>query len=172
MSISISDRFSKKAASVEEQTAKAEAKAQADAEALKNLKPLPVWFFGFEGLMGGAYDILKTSPDAWTVLAALGAVNMIVGITVLGKRRKLVKAMLKNSRTRAIAIGLIALRAGAHLLLGLAGAQITSAAGHLTMAFLMTAATVTLLWFDQRISFRALGLLPTAPATPAAAVQH
>ena len=163
MSTSISDRFSKKTVSVEE-------KAQADAEALKNLKPLPVWFFGFEGLMGGAYDIIKTSPDAWMALVALGAVNLVVGITVLGKRRKLVKAMLKNSRTRAIAIGLIALRAGAHLLLGLAGAQITSAAGHLTMAFLMTAVTVTLLWFDQRVSFRALGLLPTA--APATAAQH
>jgi hypothetical protein len=30
--------------------------------------------------------------------------------------------------------------------------------------------TVTLLWFDQRVSFRALGLLPTA--APATAAQH
>ncbi|WP_236655633.1 hypothetical protein [Streptacidiphilus carbonis] len=161
MNISISDRFTKKTVSAEE-------KAQADAEALKSLKPLPVWFFGFEGLMGAAYDVIKTNPDAWMVLAGLGAVNMVVGITVLGKRRKLVRAMLKNSRTRAIAIGLIALRVGAHVVLGLAGAQITSPAGHLAMAFVMTALTVTLLWFDQRVSFKALGLLPTGTA-PAAA---
>ncbi len=113
-------------------------------------------------MLCGAFDILKADPDAWVVLAGLGLVNLVIGLTVLGKRRKLVRAMLKNRRTRVIAIGLIVLRTGLHLVLGLLGAEITSAAGHAAMAVLMAAVTVTLLWFDQRVSFKALGLTPTA----------
>ncbi|WP_241968257.1 hypothetical protein [Streptomyces sp. ICBB 8177] len=125
---------------------------------LSKVKPLPVWFFGFEGVIGAAYDLMHVWKGAWVVLVALAAVNIVVGLTVMGRRRKLVRAMLKNSRTRMIAIGLIAARLGAHLLLGAAGTQVTSAAGHLVFAVAMAGATVTLLWVDQRITFRALGL--------------
>ncbi|GAA1225484.1 hypothetical protein GCM10009665_14860 [Kitasatospora nipponensis] len=134
------------------------AQLPADIAALQGVKPLPAWFFAFEGVMGGAFDILKADPNAWMVLAGLGLVNLTIGLTVLSKRRKLLKAMLKNGRTRAIAIGLVSLRMGVHLVLGLLGAEITSAAGHLVLAALMAATTVGLLWFDQRVSFRALGL--------------
>ena len=122
------------------------------------MRPLPAWFFAFEGLFGGAYDILKTSPDAWIFLAVLALVNITISLTVLGKRRKLIRAMLKNSRTRYIAIGLIALRVAVHLALGAIGATVETAAGHLVLAFLMTGITVGLLWFDQRVTFRALGI--------------
>jgi hypothetical protein len=128
---------------------------------LSQVKPLPAWFFAFEGVIGAAYDLCHVWAGAWMVLVALGAANLVIGLTVLGKRRKLVRAMLKNSRTRLIAFALIAARLGAHLLLGLAGAQVTSAAGHLAFAVVMASATVALLWLDQRITFRSLGL-PTA----------
>jgi hypothetical protein len=122
------------------------------------IKPLSPWFFVFEGLMGAAYDVIKLHPDAWMVLSGLGLVNMVVGFTVFGKRRKLVRAMLKNGRSRKILVGLIALRVGVHALLAALGTQVEGTAGHLAMAALMTAVTVGLLWYDQRVTFRALGL--------------
>jgi hypothetical protein len=122
------------------------------------ITPLSPWFFAFEGLMGAAYDVVKLHPDAWMALVALGLVNLVVGFTVLGRRRKLVRAMLKNGRSRKILAGLIALRVAVHGLLAALGAQVEGTAGHLAMAALMTAATVGLLWYDQRVTFRALGL--------------
>ncbi|MDF3291632.1 hypothetical protein [Streptomyces silvisoli] len=48
-------------------------------------------------------------------VVALGTANMAIGLTVLGKRRKLVRAMLRNSRTRRlIALALSGARLGAH----------------------------------------------------------
>ena len=109
-------------------------------------------------VLGAAYDICHVWQSAWTVVVAVAAVNAVVGLTVLRRRIKLVKAMLRNGRTRLIAFGLIALRAGVHLVLGAAGADVTGTAAHLVLAAGMAAATVGLLWFDQRVTFRALGL--------------
>ncbi|MER8154919.1 hypothetical protein [Streptomyces sp. NPDC094472] len=125
---------------------------------LSDIKPLPLWFFGFEGVMGAAYDLTKAWDDAWMVLIAIALVNVVVGATVLRRRVKLMRAMLKNAHTRKIAIGLIALRVGLHLVLAALGAPVTSVAGHLTVAVLMGATTVALLWFNQRVTFRALRL--------------
>ncbi|KOG66204.1 hypothetical protein ADK76_03510 [Streptomyces griseoflavus] len=140
---------------------------QVFAEELAKVKPLPVWFFAFEGVLGAAYDLCHAWSGAWTVVLAFAAVNIAVGLTVLRRRIKLVKALLKNSRTRAIAFGLIAFRMGAHALLGAAGAQVASVAGHLLFAAVMGGATVALLWFDQRVTFRALGLAPARTTVPA-----
>lgn len=125
---------------------------------LSQVKPLPVWFFTSEGVLGAAYDLSRVWGPPWLVLAVLVGGNMASGLTVLGRRRKLLRGMLRSRRTRAITIGLIALRVGAHVALGAAGTQVTSAAGHLAFAVGMAGATVGLLWFDQRVTFRALGL--------------
>ncbi|GAA2160150.1 hypothetical protein [Actinomadura napierensis] len=127
-------------------------------DGLDAIKPLPIWFFAFEGVLGAAYDICHVWHFAWVVLVGIAAVNAVVGLTVLRRRVKLVKAMLKNGRTRKIAVGLIALRVGLHVVLGTLGADVTGTAAHLALATGMAAATVTLLWFDQRVTFRALGL--------------
>ncbi|WP_242582159.1 hypothetical protein [Streptomyces sp. MST-110588] len=142
---------------------KAEKKStQVSAEELANVKPLPVWFFAFEGVMGAAYDLCHAWSGAWMVILGFAAVNITVGLTVLRRRIKLVKALLKNSRTRFIAIGLIAFRMGAHALLGALGTQVTSTVGHVLFAVVMAGTTMALLWFDQRVTFRALGLTPGA----------
>ncbi|WP_238545417.1 MULTISPECIES: hypothetical protein [Streptomyces] len=135
-----------------------QATATAPATDLVDVKPLPVWFFAFEGVCGAAYDLCHAWSGAWMVIAAFAAVNIVVGLTVLRRRMKLVRAMLKNSRTRKIAFGLIALRLGAHAALGAVGAEVTSTAGHLAFAAVMFGATVALLYVDQRIAFKALGL--------------
>ncbi|MCM2430052.1 hypothetical protein [Streptomyces sp. RKAG337] len=137
-----------------------EAGTAADAAGLAGIRPLPVWFFASEGIAAGAWDFLKADSDSWMILAVLAAINIVIGVTVFAKRRKLLKAMLKNNHTRAIFIGLVALRLGLHVALNLVGAPITTVAGHWAMAALMTTTTVGLLWFDQRTCFRALGLTP------------
>ncbi|MDX3226774.1 hypothetical protein [Streptomyces sp. ME19-01-6] len=140
-----------------------QATATAPAADLADVKPLPVWFFAFEGVCGAAYDLCQAWYGAWMVIAAFAAVNIVVGLTVLRRRMKLVRAMLKNSRTRKIAFGLIALRMGAHLALGAVGAEVTSVVGHLVFATVMCGSTMALLYVDQRVTFKALGLR-TAPA--------
>ena len=156
--MSITDAFSKPVGADSTDAAPPASPASLAGVDLRTMKPLPAWFFAFEGLFGGAYDILKASPDAWVALVALALVNLTISWTVLGKRRKLVRAMLKNSRTRFIAMGLIALRVGVHLALGAIGTEVETASGHLALAFVMTGVTVALLWFDQRVTFRTLGI--------------
>jgi len=122
------------------------------------MRPLPIWYFGFEGVLGAAYDLCHANPELLPLVIGVAALNMAISFTVLGKRRKLIRAMLKNSRTRVIAIGLVALRFGVHLLFGLLGTALAGTTGHYALAALMSASTVAMLWFDQRITFRALGL--------------
>jgi hypothetical protein len=119
-------------------------------------RAVPVWFFAFEGLMGAAYDIVKSSPDAWIVLAVAAVVNIALARTVLRGRLKMPKAMLKGRRTRRIAVGLIALRLAVHVVLGAAGVAATTQAAHMGLAVLMCGTTVGLLAFDQRVMLRAL----------------
>ncbi|WP_329175823.1 hypothetical protein [Streptomyces sp. NBC_01477] len=119
-------------------------------------RPVPVWFFAFEGLLGASYDIVKSSPYAWTFIAACVVANIALARTVLRGRLKMAKAILKGRRTRKIAVGLIALRAGVHIALGAAGMQFTSPPAHIAVAVAMCAATVALLAFDQRVMLRAL----------------
>jgi hypothetical protein len=121
-----------------------------------DFRPVPVWFFAFEGLMGASFDILKAHPDGWMVIAGCAAVNMVLAVTVLRGRLKMAKAMLKGKRTRKIALGLIALRLGTHVALGAISMQATSGWAHLAFAAGMCAATVALLAFDQRVMLRAL----------------
>ncbi|MGW7688147.1 hypothetical protein ACWGMA_04500 [Streptomyces asiaticus] len=161
MGISIRDRKAETEATAQGETegeTKGKAKTGTADLDLSGIKPLPLWFFGFEGVMGAAYDLTKAWDDAWMVLIGIALVNIVVGATVLRRRVKLMRAMLKNSHTRKIAIGLIALRAGLHLVLAALGAPVTSVAGHLAVAVLMGTATVTLMWFNQRVTFRALRL--------------
>ena len=120
-------------------------------------RPVPVWFFAFEGLIGAAYDVVKTSPHAWIVLAVAVVTNIALARTLLRGRLKMAKAMLKGRRTRKLAVGLIGLRVGVHFALGAIGVEATSQGAHLAFAALMCATTVGLLAFDQRVMLRALG---------------
>ncbi|MFI9718107.1 hypothetical protein ACIHFE_00385 [Streptomyces sp. NPDC052396] len=120
------------------------------------IKPLPVWFFVFEGAMSASFDLFKANPHALLVLVALGIANLIASLTVLRPRLRMMKGLLKNKDTRKVALGLIALRFAVHLVMGAIGYQATSAAAHYAFAALMTATTVTLLWFSQRTALRAV----------------
>ncbi|MFE5871723.1 hypothetical protein ACFQ6V_24180 [Streptomyces roseifaciens] len=120
------------------------------------IKPLPVWFFVFEGLASAGYDLFQADHRALWVLGALGVVNLVVSLTVLRSRLQLAKRMWRGKSTRKVALGLLGLRLGAHLLLFLAGFTVIPAAGHVAFAVVMSATTVALLWYAQRVSLRAL----------------
>ena len=159
-------------------TATASAATAGGAQDRPVFQPVPVWFFAFEGLMGASYDVIKSSHCGWVFLAVGAAVNIVLARTVLRGRLKMAKAMLKGKRTRMLAIGLIALRVGVHVLFGAIGVAATSGVAHVCLAVGMCAATVGLLAFDQRVMLRALnaqaqaapaaGPAPAVPATTAA----
>jgi quinol-cytochrome oxidoreductase complex cytochrome b subunit len=140
-------------------------------------KPVPVWFFAFEGLMGASYDVVKTAPYGWVVLAAGLVVNVALARTVLRGRLKMARAILKGKRTRVLAVGLIALRVALHAVLGVIGMQATSPVAHACFAVLMCASTVALLAFDQKVMLKALdeqaaGTAGPVPAAPTARPAH
>jgi quinol-cytochrome oxidoreductase complex cytochrome b subunit len=119
------------------------------------VKPLPVWFFAFEGIAASAYDLCKACPSALWVLGALFAVNIVLTLTVLRTRVRLARRLWRSKGTRKIALGLAALRLGSHFALVAAGADIDTVAGHIAFGVVMGAVTVTLLWFTQRTAMRA-----------------
>ncbi|RKE19872.1 hypothetical protein [Streptomyces sp. TLI_171] len=117
---------------------------------------LPVWFFGFEGVLAGAFDLLRAFPAAWPALLALAALNITVSLTLLRSRLKLAKLLWRGKGTRKVAFALVGLRLGSHLLLGVLGLAVASALGHLLFALLMSAVTVALLAYVQRTALAAL----------------
>jgi hypothetical protein len=119
-------------------------------------RPIPVWFFAFEGVIGASYDIARTASYGWIFLVLAVAVNVVLARTVLRGRLRMAKAILRGKKTRKIAVGLIALRVGVHYALGAIGVEATAPATHLAFAVLMCATTVTLLAVEQRVMLRAL----------------
>ncbi|MFD8593880.1 hypothetical protein ACFV1L_02630 [Kitasatospora sp. NPDC059646] len=117
---------------------------------------LPVWFFGFEGVLAGAFDLLRAFPSAWPALVALAAVNLAVSLTMLRTRLKLAKLLWRGKGTRKVAFALVGLRLGSHLLLGALGTAVASTAGHVLFALVMGAVTVALLACVQRTALAAL----------------
>lgn len=122
----------------------------------EGVRPLPVWFFGFEGVIASAYDLIKAYPQAIWVLGVFAVVNITLTLTVLRTRTRLARQLWRGKGTRKIVIGLVALRAGSHFALGAIGADVNSTAGHIVFAVTMATVTVTLMWFTQRTALRAL----------------
>ncbi|MEV7179861.1 hypothetical protein [Kitasatospora sp. NPDC093679] len=134
------------------------AAADAAAEVLPTVGEvrLPAWFFGFEGVLAGAFDLLRAFPSAWPALVALAAVNITVSLTLLRRRLKLAKLLWRGKGTRKVAFALVGLRIGTHVLLGVLGLALTSAFGHVLMALVMAGITVGLLAYVQRTALTAL----------------
>ncbi|MEV0262096.1 hypothetical protein AB0I49_12190 [Streptomyces sp. NPDC050617] len=120
------------------------------------IRPLPVWFFAFEGVMSSAYDLLRAYPQAMYALVAVAVVNIGISLTVLRPRVRLAKRLWRGKGTRKVAVGLVLLRVGAHVVLGALGLAVAGTFGHLLLTVLMSATTVTLLWYAQRTALRAI----------------
>ncbi|MER5865426.1 hypothetical protein [Kitasatospora sp. NPDC002040] len=117
---------------------------------------LPDWYFAFEAVLAGAYDLISAFPSSWPALVALGVVNLTVSLTVLRTRLKLAKLMWRGKGTRRLAFALLGVRIGLHVVLGLLGLAIGGTLGHLALGLLMSALTIALLVHAQRTSLRAL----------------
>ncbi|PBC67492.1 hypothetical protein BX265_8099 [Streptomyces sp. TLI_235] len=117
---------------------------------------LPTWFFGFEGVLAGAFDLLRAFPSAWPALVVLVAANVTVSLTLLRKRLRLAKLLWRGKGTRKVALALVALRIGSHVLLGALGLAVASTLEHVLFAVVMAALTVTLLAYVQRTALTAL----------------
>ncbi|MFG3049881.1 hypothetical protein ACGFZP_02860 [Kitasatospora sp. NPDC048239] len=117
---------------------------------------LPTWYFGFEGVIAGAFDLLHALPSAWPVLLVLVAANITVSLTLLRRRLQLAKLLWRGRSTRTIALTLLGLRIGSHLALGALGLAVTSTLGHALFAVAMAGLTITLMAYAQRTSLRAL----------------
>ncbi|MFI6447370.1 hypothetical protein [Kitasatospora sp. NPDC050543] len=117
---------------------------------------LPTWFFGFEAVVAGAFDLLNAFPAAWPALVALIVANIAVSLTMLRSRLKLAKLMWRGKGTRKVAFTLVGLRIGSHLLLTAVGLAATSVLAHLAMAVAMAAITIGMLTYVQRTSLNAL----------------
>ncbi|WP_328765520.1 MULTISPECIES: hypothetical protein [unclassified Streptomyces] len=129
---------------------------------------LPLWFFGFEGVLAAAFDILKAFPSAWPVLLILLAVNITVSLTMMRRRLKLAKALWRGKETRRVAIALVALRIGSHFILNALGLAVTSTLGHVLFAVVMAAVTIGLLGYSQQTAIRALTTTPAPAPRPTA----
>ncbi|MFF4364987.1 hypothetical protein [Streptomyces sp. NPDC001594] len=129
-----------------------------------NLAPadyrLPVWFFGFEGVLAAAFDIIKAFPSAWPVLLGLLVVNIAVSLTMMRPRLKLAKALWRGKETRRVAIALVVLRVGSHFALNALGFAVTSTFGHAVFAVVMATVTIGLLAYSQETAIRALTRTP------------
>ncbi|MEV7544909.1 hypothetical protein [Streptomyces sp. NPDC089915] len=117
---------------------------------------LPLWFFGFEGVLAAAFDILQAFPSVWPALLVLLAVNIAVSLTMMRRRLRLAKALWRGKETRKVAIALIALRVGSHFALSALGFAVTSTIGHVLFAVAMSATTIGLLAYSQHTAVRAL----------------
>ncbi|WP_051806071.1 hypothetical protein [Streptomyces sp. NRRL F-2747] len=117
---------------------------------------LPLWFFGFEGVLAAAFDILKAFPAVWPVLLVLLAVNIVVSLTMMRRRIKLAKALWRGKETRKLAFALVALRVGSHFALNAVGLAVTSTLGHVLFALVMSAMTIGVLAYSQETAVRAL----------------
>ncbi|MFD9126661.1 hypothetical protein [Kitasatospora sp. NPDC059571] len=138
--------------------AEAGAGAEAGAQPLPTVAAMriPAWFFGFEAVLAGAFDILRAFPAAWPALVVLGLANLAVSLTVMRSRLRLAKLLWRGKGTRKVALGLLGLRIGVHLVLGVVGLAATSVIAHTALALAMSALTIALLAWTQRTALRAL----------------
>lgn len=121
---------------------------------------LPIWFFGFEGVVAAAFDLIKAWPSVWPVLLVLLAVNITVSLTMMRRRLRLARALWRGKETRKVMAALLALRVGSHFAMNALGFAVTSALGHALFALTMGAATVGLMAYSQHTAIRALTAAP------------
>jgi hypothetical protein len=121
------------------------------------IQGLPMWYLVLAGALVASYDISQEFPSGSPArgLVPLGILllHLVLWASVLRRRMRYTRAVLRSARTRLLAIGLAVLRA---LLSVLLGALYTGPHPHLVIGLIMLVVVPAGIWCDQWLILRTL----------------
>ena len=123
----------------------------------QRIQGLPVWYMALAGVLVASYDISQEFPSGSPAraLAPLGILllHLVLWVSVLRRRMRYTRAVLRSARTRLLALGLAVLRAALGLLLG---RLYTGPHPHLVIGLIMLVIVPVGIWCDQWLILRTL----------------
>ncbi len=123
----------------------------------QRIQGLPVWYLVLAGVLVASYDISQEfpsgSPARGLVPVGILLLHLVLWVTVLRRRMRYTRAVLRSPRTRLLAIGLAVLRG---LLSVLLGHLYTGPHGHLVIGLIMLVVVPVGIWCDQWLILRTL----------------
>jgi hypothetical protein len=121
------------------------------------IQGLPGWYLVLAGALVASYDISHEFPSGSPArgLVPLGILllHLVLWISVLRRRMRYTRAVLRSPRTRLLAIGLAVLRALLGMLLG---HLYTGPHPHLVIGLIMLVVVPAGIWCDQWLILRTL----------------
>jgi hypothetical protein len=123
----------------------------------QRIQGLPVWYLLLAGALVASYDISQEfhsgSPARRLVPLGILLLHLVLCVSVLRRRLRYTRAVLRSPRTRLLAIGLAVLRG----LLGvLFGHLYTGPHPHLVIGLVMLVVVPVGIWCDQWLILRML----------------
>jgi len=135
------------------------------------VRGLPAWYFVLVGLLVGSADISRQFSDRYPAVAvvplALAAVHVVLWFTLLSRRRKYIRSILRSGRARILVAVLFVARLGLQFGLG----RLTDSVAplhsyrHLVIGLVMVVLTSVGAWFDQWLVLRTLNRTGERPAS-------
>jgi hypothetical protein len=123
----------------------------------RQIQGLPVWYLVLAGALVASFDISHEFPSGSPArrLVPLGILllHLVLWVSVLGRRMRYTRAVLRSPRTRLLAIGLAVLRAALGMLLG---HLYTGPHSHLVIGLIMLVVVPVGIWCDQWLILRSL----------------
>ncbi|MEV4518411.1 hypothetical protein AB0K00_56820 [Dactylosporangium sp. NPDC049525] len=123
----------------------------------QRIQGLPVWYLVLAGALVASYDISHEAPSGSPArsLLPLGILllHLVLWVSVLRRRFRYTRAVLRSPRTRVLAIGLAVMRGLFSMLLG---RLYTGPHPHLVIGLLMFVVVPVGIWCDQWLILRVL----------------
>ncbi len=123
----------------------------------QRIQGLPGWYVVLAGVLVASYDISKEfphgSPARGLVPLGILLLHLVLWVSVLRRRMRYTRAVLRSPRTRLLAIGLALLRASLGVLLG---HLYTGPHRHLAIGLIMLVVVPVGIWGDQWLILRTL----------------
>ncbi|MEV6930285.1 hypothetical protein AB0M46_38185 [Dactylosporangium sp. NPDC051485] len=123
----------------------------------QRIQGLPVWYLVLAGVLVASFDISHEfpsgSPARGLVPSGILLLHLVLWVSVLRRRMRYTRAVLRSSRTRLLAIGLAVLRG---LLGALLGHLYTGPHPQLVIGLIMLVVVPVGIWCDQWLILRTL----------------
>jgi hypothetical protein len=123
----------------------------------QRIQGLPWWYLVLAGALVASFDISQEfpsgSPARGSVPVAILLLHLVLWVSVLRRRMRYTRAVLRSPRTRLLAIGLAVLRG---LLGGLLAHLYTGPHRHLVIGLVMLVVVPAGIWCDQWLILRTL----------------